>query len=89
MSKVVTIYEAKTNFSKLVKKAKAGEPVYIGSYGKEEVMLVKAAPRKNKIKFGILKGRPIAYKDEDIVGPDLELIDYLENKHKIMPDGSF
>ncbi len=89
MKDVITIYEAKTNFSKLVKKAMAGEPVYIGSYGKEEVMLVKAVPRKNKIKFGIWKDRPIGYKDEDIVGPDLELIDYMENKHKIMPDGSF
>jgi hypothetical protein len=29
----VSIHEAKTNFSKLVKRAAAGEKIYIGSYG--------------------------------------------------------
>ncbi len=88
MNDVFTIYEAKTNFSKLVKAAKAGTPVYIGSYGKEEVMLVPAAPRKNKLKLGIWKDRPIGYKDADIVGSDPEIVKMFEDS-KVMPDGSF
>jgi len=51
--KAISIYEAKTNFSKLVERAKAGETVVIGAYGKEEVKLVPVK-KKNKIQFGTL-----------------------------------
>lgn len=87
MDKVITIYEAKTNFSKLVKKAKAGTPVYIGSYGKEEVMLVPAQPRKHKLKLGIWKDKRINYTG-DIVNSDPEVVRMFEQS-KVMPDGSF
>ena len=40
MKDVLTIYEAKTNLSKYVRRAKAGMPSYIGTYGQREVMLV-------------------------------------------------
>lgn len=86
MDKVITIYEAKTNFSKLVKKAKAGTPIYIGSYGREEVMLVSATPRKNKLKLGIWKDEDISYTG-DIVGSDPEIVKMFEAS-KVMPDGS-
>jgi antitoxin (DNA-binding transcriptional repressor) of toxin-antitoxin stability system len=53
-----TIYEAKTNFSQLVKRAIAGERIYIGSYGKPTVELV-AAPQALKPKSlrGIWEGK--------------------------------
>jgi len=57
----VTIYEAKTNLSKLVKRAAAGETVYIGSYGRPEAVLTSVNPEKytaelRKGFFGCMKG---------------------------------
>ncbi|MGH7195860.1 MAG: type II toxin-antitoxin system Phd/YefM family antitoxin [Candidatus Saccharimonadales bacterium] len=37
--KTVTIHDAKTNLSKYIAAAKKGEKIYIGSFGKPEVML--------------------------------------------------
>ena len=42
----VSIHEAKTNFSKLVKRAGAGETIYIGAYGKPEAVLTAADQKK-------------------------------------------
>lgn len=56
MSNVIPIHEAKTNLSKLVKKAKAGETIYIGSYGNPEAIIAPLPKKKGGIKFGALKG---------------------------------
>ncbi len=79
MTKVITIYDAKTHLSKYIKQAKAGQPVYIGSYGKQEVML-GSAPVKKTIKIGIWahKKKDNAYNLDDLVGPDEELNAELE-----------
>lgn len=62
MTKTVSIHEAKTNFSKLVKRAEAGETIHIGAYGKPTVILTAA--NQNKINaelrakaFGCMKGK--------------------------------
>ncbi|HVC36453.1 MAG TPA: type II toxin-antitoxin system prevent-host-death family antitoxin [Candidatus Dormibacteraeota bacterium] len=60
MSNTVSIYDAKTNLSKYIKQAKAGTPVYIGSYGTQEVVLMAAEPKKTQITFGTAKGK-LAY----------------------------
>ena len=39
ISKVYTIYEAKTHLSKLGKRAAAGETIYVGAYGNVQFML--------------------------------------------------
>lgn len=57
MNKIVTIYDAKTNLSKYINQAKSGTPVYIGSYGKQEVVLTAAKPTKPKITFGTAAGK--------------------------------
>ncbi|HEX4774483.1 MAG TPA: type II toxin-antitoxin system prevent-host-death family antitoxin [Candidatus Saccharimonadales bacterium] len=57
MNKVINIYDAKTNLSKYIKQAKAGQPVYIGSYGQKEVVLMAAKPDKPTIKFGVAAGK--------------------------------
>jgi len=58
--KTVSIHEAKTNFSKLVKRAQAGETIYIGAYGKPEVAIISsdAIPRKKPVfeALGVMKG---------------------------------
>lgn len=57
--KAIPIHEAKTNLSKYVKLAKAGNPVYIGAWGETEVVLT-AVP-KNKTNgsgiWGSMKGQ--------------------------------
>jgi len=60
--KTYSIHEAKTNFSKLVKRAAAGETIYIGSFGKPEVMINIVDQRAINAKkradaFGCMKGK--------------------------------
>lgn len=52
-SDVVSIYEAKTQLSKLVKRARSGETIYIGAYGRPEAILAPI-PQRPKITFGAL-----------------------------------
>ena len=56
MDKVISIHEAKTNLSKLVKKAKAGQTIYIGAYGKAEAVISPLPQKKAGIKFGVGDG---------------------------------
>lgn len=56
--KAVTIHDAKSNLSKYIAAAKQGQPVYIGSFGKAEVVLSAIAPpRPTKRRFGFAKGK--------------------------------
>ena len=65
--KTYSIHEAKTNFSKLVKRAEAGETIYIGSYGKPSIQLKAANQNEINAKLreqacGCMKGK-IEYKE--------------------------
>jgi antitoxin (DNA-binding transcriptional repressor) of toxin-antitoxin stability system len=59
--KTITIHDAKTNLSKYIAAAKNGEKVYIGGFGKAEVVLTKiSADEGNSAKkhsFSIAKGK--------------------------------
>ena len=55
--KAIPIHEAKANLSKYIQQAKAGQPVYIGSFGKPEVMLTVISSQKKPPLFGALKGK--------------------------------
>lgn len=88
MAIVITIHEAKTHLSKYIKQAKAGQPVYIGSYGKVEVKLVPATEGEGGLKIGIWahRAKTNAYKDEDIIGPDPDIIaDFEKSINKPFP----
>ena len=80
MNEVISIHEAKTNISKLVKKAKAGQTIYNGAYGKPEV-IISSMPLKKQVKFGILahKAKSNAYNYEDLVNPDKKLKSLFES----------
>jgi len=65
--KTVSIHEAKTNFSKLVKRAEAGETIYIGAYGKPTVAMIAVDQKAINAKLreqacGCMKGE-IEYKE--------------------------
>lgn len=53
----VNIYEAKTQLSKLVDRAAAGEDVIIGRGGKPVARLTRLTSDKRAITFGVLKGK--------------------------------
>jgi len=73
MNEVVSIYKAKTNLSKLVKKASEGSTIYIGSYGRAQAIL-SPMPKKKEINIGIWadKKRDNAY--VDIVSSDPDIV---------------
>jgi antitoxin (DNA-binding transcriptional repressor) of toxin-antitoxin stability system len=59
--KAVSIHDAKTNLSKYIAAAKKGEKVYIGGFGKAEVLLVKISDQEHSSlhqrQFSIAKGK--------------------------------
>ena len=80
MTKVISIYEAKTHLSKLVKQAQAGETIYIGAYGNPQAVIAPA-PVKQPIKIGTWEHKKIAhaYKTKELVGPDPNITVDFEN----------
>ena len=82
-AKTYSIHEAKTNLSKLVKRAAAGEKIYIGSYGKPEVVLTVFNEKKHNAglraeAFGCMKGKIELPEGWDDPLPD-EIIDLFYN----------
>ncbi len=58
--KTVSIHDAKTNLSKYIAAAKQGDKIYIGGFGKAEVLLIKSPDyigNKAKRNFTIGKGK--------------------------------
>ncbi len=53
---VISMHQAKSNLSSLVKRAAAGETVLIGAYGHAEAMLVPISSTLLKKKIGLLAG---------------------------------
>lgn len=75
MGKIVNIYEAKTNFSKLVERAEAGEEIIIGRNGKPVARIAPlSAARKGGVKFGALKGQIWMAPDFDELPPDIQAV---------------
>ncbi len=74
MYKVVSIYEAKTNLSKYIKKAQAGQTIYVGAYGSAQAVIAPL-PEKKPIKVGVWahKKNLSAYKLKDLVGSDADI----------------
>lgn len=54
---VVNIYDAKTQLSKLIEEAAAGNDVVIARGGKPVARLTRLDAPKRKLKFGVLKGK--------------------------------
>jgi len=58
----ITIHEAKSNLSKLVKRAASGETIFVGAYGKPEAVIApvnigKYRAELRKKAFGCMKGK--------------------------------
>ena len=56
MTAIVNVHEAKTNLSKLMERASAGEEIILARAGKPCVRLVPLEPTKRRRQPGLLKG---------------------------------
>ncbi len=74
---VVNLYEAKTNLSRLVDQANAGEQIVIAKGGKPMALLTPLTPKKRTIRYGLMKGQFAVPVDFDAPLPD-EVIDAFE-----------
>lgn len=55
----INLYEAKTQLSRLVDQAAAGQDVIVSRHGKPVARITRLEPPKRKIRFGVLKGKLI------------------------------
>ena len=68
---VISMHQAKSTLSQLVKRAANGETILIGAYGKTSAKLVSATqPTVLKKRIGILAGKLIVPNDFDAPLPD-------------------
>ena len=68
--KQVNIYEAKTHFSKYIEQVESGQEVIIARGGKQVARLTSIVPRKNPVRFGVLKGKVQVSADFDEMLPE-------------------
>jgi antitoxin (DNA-binding transcriptional repressor) of toxin-antitoxin stability system len=77
---VVSMHQAKSTLSQLVKRAATGETILLGAYGKVEAKLVAAtAPELPKKHIGLLAGKLTIPDDFDAPLPDELLIAFEGN----------
>lgn len=71
-SEIVNVHAAKTNLSRLLERAEAGEEIVIGRAGKPVAKLVRyVAPRPTRI-FGRLMGQIVIHGDFDDLDAEIE-----------------
>jgi len=75
----VSVYDAKTNLSRLLDRAAGGEEIVITRNGRPVAKLVPAIPVRKPRRLGTLKGRVRMAKDFDAPLPD-EVLDAFEGK---------
>lgn len=61
----VNIYDAKTRLSQLVDQAAAGEDVVVSRNGKPLVRITQLHAPKQRVRFGVLKGKLVVPPDFD------------------------
>lgn len=68
---VISMHQAKSTLSQLVKRAATGETILLGAYGKVEAKLVPATERATPAKrIGVLAGKLVVPEDFDAPLPD-------------------
>ena len=75
----VSVYDAKTNLSRLLDRAASGEEVVITRNGRPVAKLVAATPVRKPRKLGLLKGHIRVGKDFDAPLPD-DVLDAFDGK---------
>ncbi len=70
MAKTVNIHQARTQLSKLVERAEAGEDVVIARAGRPVARLTRLQPSAPRLRLGLLKGKVQVRADFDAPLPD-------------------
>jgi prevent-host-death family protein len=83
-TKIINVHAAKTNLSRLLERAEAGEEIVIGRAGKPVAKLVPYVPERPKRVFGRLKGQIVIHGDFDA---DNEEIAREFEESVLFPDG--
>lgn len=78
-SVVVNMYEAKTQLSRLVDRAAAGEDIVIARHGRPMAKLSRLESTKSTIIFGLLEGQIEVPDDFDAPLPDDVLAEFHES----------
>jgi prevent-host-death family protein len=65
MTEIINVHAAKTQLSRLLERAEAGEEVVIGRAGKPIAKLVRYVPDRPKRQYGALKGQIVIHGDFD------------------------
>lgn len=76
---IVNIYEAKTRLSQLVDQVVSGKDVVVGRNGKPLVRITRLSVPKQRVKFGVLKGKLRIAKDFDAPLPAEVVSDFEAN----------
>jgi prevent-host-death family protein len=84
VTKIINVHAAKTNLSRLLERAEAGEEIVIGRAGKPVAKLVPYVPERPKRVFGRLKGQIVIHGDFDA---DNEEIAREFEESVLFPDG--
>ncbi len=78
-SEIVNVHAAKTNLSRLLERAEAGEEIVIGRAGKPIAKLVPYVPDRPRRVFGALRGQIVIHgdfdADNDAIAADFYRID--------------
>ncbi len=79
MNEIISIYDAKTHLSKLVKQAQAGKTIYIGAYGRPQAIL-QAVPKRQPLHLGIWKNKYPLPDYEALKSIEAEIANELDGK---------
>lgn len=71
-AEIVNIHAAKTQLSKLIERAEAGEEIVIGRAGKPVAKLVPYVPDRPRRIFGALKGQLVIHGDFTDLDAEIE-----------------
>lgn len=83
-AEIVNVHAAKTQLSKLLERAEAGEEIVIGRAGKPIAKLVPYVKQRPKRVFGRLKGQIVVHGDFD--ADNEEIADLFENSELFPPE---
>lgn len=72
MTEFINVHAAKTNLSKLLERAEAGEEIVIARAGKPVAKLVRYVPDRPKRVFGALKGQIVIHGDFNDLDAEIE-----------------
>ena len=83
-TEIVNVHAAKTNLSRLLERAEAGEEIIIGRAGKPIAKLVPYKAERPKRIFGLLKGQIVVHGDFDADNEEIAAEFYRDDPNDLL-----